>query len=59
MSFLGGALVLVGGAAAAWGVQASTTRRRPVDLIAALVAPLGVVVALVGGVLVFVPGFLR
>ncbi len=59
MSFVGAALVLVGGAAAAWGVQASTTRRRPIDLIAALAAPLGVVIALVGVVLVFVPGFLR
>ncbi len=59
MTVLGGALVLVGGAAAAWGVHASTTRRRPIDLIAALAAPLGVVIALLGGVLVFVPGFLR
>ncbi len=50
-------MVAAGGAAAVWGVQAAATRRRPVDLIAALVAPVGVVVALAGGVLVFVPGF--
>ncbi|HZS38566.1 MAG TPA: hypothetical protein VFF06_17140 [Polyangia bacterium] len=59
MIALGVLMVLAGGAGAVWGVNASTTRRRPFDLIAALVAPVGLVTALVGGVLVFVPGFFR
>ena len=59
MIALGVLMVLAGGAGAVWGVSASTTRRRPIDLIAALVAPVGLVTALVGGVLVFVPGFFR
>jgi hypothetical protein len=50
-------MVAAGGATAAWGIQAAATRRRPVDLIAALAAPAGVLVALAGGVLLFVPGF--
>jgi hypothetical protein len=59
MRALGALLVLVGGAGSVWGVVAATARRRPVDLLAALVAPLGLVLALLGGVLVLVPGFLR
>jgi hypothetical protein len=58
MRLLGAALVLAGGAAAVWGAHAATTRRRPLDLVAALVAPAGVLAALVGGVLVCEPGFL-
>jgi hypothetical protein len=56
---LGAALVLAGGAGAVYCVIAATTRRRPVDLLAALGAPLALALALVGGVLLFVPGFLR
>ena len=58
MRALGVTLVLAGGAAAAWGTHAATARRRPIDLVAALIAPAGVVVALVGGVLLCEPGFL-
>jgi hypothetical protein len=55
---VGALMVLAGGAATVWGVSASATRRRPIDLIAALAAPVGLLTALAGGVLVFVPGFL-
>jgi hypothetical protein len=56
-----GGLVLVasGAAGAAWAVRAATSRRRPVDLAGALLAPLFVAAACVGGVICFVPGFLR
>ncbi len=56
---LGAALVVLGASGTVWSVVASTTRRRPVDLIAALLAPLALLVALAGGVLLFVPGFLK
>ena len=57
MSAVGAALVLVGGAGTVWGVVTSTTQRRPLDLVAAVIAPLSLIVALAGGVLIFVPGF--
>jgi hypothetical protein len=55
---LGALLVLGGGAGTALAVVAASTRKRPVDLAAALLAPVALVIALVGGVLIFVPGFL-
>jgi Ni/Fe-hydrogenase subunit HybB-like protein len=55
-----GALLLVGGSAGAgWSLRAALTRRRPFALFAALLAPLFVLAALVGGVTLLVPGFLR
>jgi hypothetical protein len=59
MRFLGALLVLVGCAGTAWATLAASERRRPVDLVAALAAPLAFALALLGGVLVFVPDFLR
>lgn len=59
MRLLGALLATAGGAATVWAVMASTAQRRPLDVVAALVAPLALLLALVGGVLVFVPGFLR
>ena len=54
------ALLLVGGSAGAgWSLRAALTRRRPLDLFAALLAPLFVLAALVGGVALLSPGFLR
>jgi hypothetical protein len=50
-------MVLAGGAGTVWGVIAATTRPRPLDLAAALIAPIALAVALVGGVLVCVPSF--
>jgi UPF0716 family protein affecting phage T7 exclusion len=59
MRLLGVLLVLSGGAGTVWSITAATTRRRPLDVVAALVAPLAILAALIGGVLVLVPGFLR
>jgi hypothetical protein len=59
MTALGAALIVLGSAGTVWSVLASSTRRRPVDLLAALAAPLALMLALVGGVLLFVPDFLR
>ena len=54
------ALLVVGGAAGAgWALRAATSRRRPLDVAAALLAPLFVVCALVGAVSWWVPRFLR
>ena len=55
-----GALVaLVGLAAAIWGILTATRARRPADIAGALVAALGVALALIGGVAMLVPRFLR
>jgi hypothetical protein len=43
------ALVAVGGAAAVWGTLATASPRRRLALVGALVAPLGVLVAALGG----------
>ena len=58
MSFVGALLVLAGGGATAWLVGAIAGRRRPIDLLAAVAAPIAFVLALIGGVLLFVPRFL-
>jgi len=53
-------LLVVGGlAGAGWALRAATGRRRPFDVIGAIVAPFCVVVALIGAVMLFVPHFLR
>jgi hypothetical protein len=59
MRLLGVVLVLCGGAGTVWATLAAATRRRPIDLAAALAAPLAFALLLLGGVLVFVPGFLK
>ena len=59
MTLLGIALVLVGGVGTAWATLAASNQRRPLDLLAALAAPLAFALAILGGVLVFVPGFLK
>ena len=57
---IGGLALVAGGAAgAAWALRAATSRRRPMDLAGALLAPLFVAAAVVGGVMCCVPGFLR
>ncbi len=55
------ALALVGGGAAgaAWSLRAATGRRRPFDVLGAIAAPLCIVAALVGGVMLLVPSLLR
>jgi hypothetical protein len=53
-------LLLVGGVmGAVWSFRAALTRRRPLNLLAALAAPLFVLAALTGGVALLVPRFLR
>ena len=52
-------LVAVGVGGASWALRAATGRRRPLDLVGALLAPLFVTLALAGGVLALVPRFLR
>lgn len=59
MTLLGALLIVGGGVGAGWALRTATSRRRPVELVAALLAPLFIVCALIGGVLCFVPGFLR
>lgn len=59
MTLLGALLVLGGGAGAGWALRAATARKRPLDLVAALLSPLFLACALVGGVLCLSPGFLR
>ena len=59
MTLLGALLMLSGGAGAGWAFKTALSRQRPADLAGALLAPLFVVCMLVGGVLCFVPDFLR
>ncbi len=59
MIVLGAALAVGGAAGTLLCVRAATSRPRPIDLFAALLAPVAVIAALVGGVLIFVPGFLK
>lgn len=57
---IAGALLLAGGVAGSvTAFRAALTRRRPVDLAAALLAPAFVLAALAGGVALLVPRFLR
>jgi hypothetical protein len=44
--------------ATSWGVWASFNRRPPIDVLGAVMAPLGVVLTLLAGILLFVPDFL-
>ena len=55
MTVLGWLLVVVGVVAGGWGVYAAFERPRPI--VGALVGPLGIALALLGALLLFVPGF--
>lgn len=57
MRFLGGLLFLLGGAATAYATWATYNRPRPKDVVFAVGAPLAMLVALTGLLLIFVPGF--
>ena len=59
MRLLGLLFVLAGIAGTAWATLAASQKRRPLDLVAAIAAPLAFALAVLGGVLVFVPDFLR
>jgi len=54
---LGALVFLAGGAATAYATWATFQRRRPLDVAFGALAPLALLVALVGLLLVFVPGF--
>jgi hypothetical protein len=60
MRIMGVLLFLAGSAATAFTIRASfaSERRRAVDVVLALASPVAVLVALLGLLLVFVPGFL-
>ncbi len=51
------AMIVVGIAAIAWGLPAAHRLRSPFDILAALVALAGLIAALLGALLVLVPGF--
>jgi len=51
----GAILVVVGAASAVWGTLATASPRRRLALVGALVAPLGVLVAALGGAWLWAP----
>jgi hypothetical protein len=51
------AMVVVGIGLVSWGLPAAHRLQRPMDIVAALAVLVGVVVALLGALLVAVPGF--
>lgn len=57
MRVIGALLFAAGGAGAAYAMWAVYHRRRPADVAYAVLAPLAVLVAVTGLVLVFVPDF--
>jgi hypothetical protein len=54
---LGALVFLAGCATTAWAVLGVHRRRRPADVAFAVLAPVAALIALVGLLLVFVPGF--
>lgn len=52
-------LTLLGLAVLFWGLPAAHRLKRPLDIVAALVALLGLVAALLGALLTAVPGFFQ
>jgi hypothetical protein len=58
MRFVGVLLFLVGGGGTAYATWASYARKRPQDVLFAVLAPIALLVTLLGLVLIFVPGFL-
>jgi hypothetical protein len=53
------AMIVAGVAAVAWGLPAAHRLRRPFDILAALLVLVGTAVALLGVLLVAVPGFFQ
>jgi hypothetical protein len=54
---VGALLILAGAAGAAWAMRVATLRRRPLDLVGALLAPLFIALAVMGGVRLLLPRF--
>jgi hypothetical protein len=59
MRFLYLAMIVAGIAAIAWGLPAAHRLRRPFDILAAFLVLAGTAVALLGALLVAVPGFFQ
>ncbi len=59
MQMLYAAMIVAGVAAIAWGLPAAHRLRRPYDILAAFLVLVGTAVALLGALLVAVPGFFR
>jgi hypothetical protein len=59
MRLLGALLVLAGAAGTGWATLTAANGKRPVDLVAALAAPIAFALFILGGILIFVPDFLR
>ncbi len=59
MQILYAAMIVAGVAAIAWGLPAAHRLRRPLDILAALLVLVGMVVALLGALLTAVPGFFQ
>lgn len=59
MPVLYGAMILTGVAAAGWGLCAAHRLKQPLDILAALAALAGVLLALLGTLLLTVPDFFR
>lgn len=57
MRFFGVLLFLLGCAAVAYSTWATYQRSRPLDVLFGIIAPLAMLAALAGLVLMFVPGF--
>ncbi|HJV36702.1 hypothetical protein [Geomonas sp.] len=53
------AMVVAGLALVVWGLPAAHRLKKPLDILAALAVLVGVVVALLGALLVAVPGFFK
>jgi len=51
-------LVLTGGVTTVWAVAGAFARRRPLDVVCAVLAPVALLMALLGALLLFVPSFL-
>ena len=57
MIYLSVTLILGGSTAVVWGLPAAHRLRRPFDIMAALLALIGMIAALMGVLLTAVPGF--
>jgi hypothetical protein len=57
MTFVYLAMITAGVAGAAWGLNGAHTLRKPWDILAAAVSLCGIIAALLGALLISVPGF--
>jgi hypothetical protein len=59
MTILHGIMIVAGVAAAAWGLPAAHRLKSPLDILAAVAVLAGVALALLGTLLLTVPGFFQ